>query len=410
MTLRAIIIRADGALADTGEVVRSVLNCVVPEAGFTWHCNRAQFEALGFRALERANVARLVRKLLESQRQPHDIETLIDVMHRRIATLFAERLSAGEVELRPGIRDLVAAAHAQGVQIGIVSTLKSGQVTALLRSLFGDQNTVMFGAVACAEPGVTLVPVASAYEAVLSNLNVAADDALAIEATGLGLASAGAAGVKTLVTCGSAFFGDNLDAAACVADDVLSLIAESDYKPVPPLSADQRLALLNALERLHAGQLNVSSDVERSAIMKVSDILDTKGASVKTIRSDATILEFAQRLRAEKMGVMVVMGANGALDGILSERDLAYGLAEHGAAVAGLTVGQLMTRAVITCSPSDTVSSISRVMTQRRIRHLPVVDAGALVGLVSIGDALKYRIEEIQLETSLLRDYAIARR
>jgi CBS domain-containing protein/beta-phosphoglucomutase-like phosphatase (HAD superfamily) len=410
VALRAIIIRADGALADTGEAVRGVLNHVVPEAGFAWHCNRAQFEALGFRVLERANVARLVRKLLESQRQPDDIETLIDVMHRRIKSLVAERLSAGEVELRPGIRDLVSAAHTQGVRIGVVSTLKSSQVTGLLQSLCGEQTTAMIHAVACAEPGVSPAPVAVAYGSVLSELNVSASEALAIEATGLGLASAGAAGLKTLVTCGSALLGDNLDAAAFVADDVLTLISGSDRKPVPPLSNDQRVALLNALERLHAGQLDFSSDVERSAIMKVSDILDTKGSSVKTIRSDATIVELAQRLRAENVGVMVVMGANGVLDGIISERDLAFGLAEHGATVAGLTVGQLMTRAVITCSPGDTVSSISRVMTQRRIRHLPVVDAGALIGLVSIGDALKYRIEEIQLETSLLRDYAIARR
>ncbi len=143
--------------------------------------------------------------------------------------------------------------------------------------------------------------------------------------------------------------------------------------------------------------------------MKVSDILEAKGSVVKTISGEVTLRALAEELRSEKVGAMVVTGPSGGLEGIISERDLARGLAEHGANLVVMTVRQLMTKSVITCSPDDSIAGISKVMTQRRIRHLPVMEKGALVGLISIGDILKYRIEEIQLEASILRDYAIAR-
>jgi CBS domain-containing protein len=89
---------------------------------------------------------------------------------------------------------------------------------------------------------------------------------------------------------------------------------------------------------------------------------------------------------------------------------LAYGLATHASNLPNVAVSELMTKAVITCSPRDSVSEIAKVMTQRRIRHLPVKDGDQLVGIITIGDVLKHRLDEMQLEANVLRDYAIARR
>ena len=144
--------------------------------------------------------------------------------------------------------------------------------------------------------------------------------------------------------------------------------------------------------------------------MNVADILRTKGASVKTVSAGASALVVAQRLRGEWIGAMIVSDDGSSIEGIISERDLAYGLATHGSNLPYVAVSELMTKEVITCSPRDSVSEIAKVMTQRRIRHLPVKDGHQLVGIITIGDVLKHRLDEMQLEANVLRDYAIARR
>ena len=144
--------------------------------------------------------------------------------------------------------------------------------------------------------------------------------------------------------------------------------------------------------------------------MSVADILRKKGSGVTTVRPNESAQAFARRLKTERIGAMVVTSADGSMAGIISERDLAYGLATHGTKLVNATVSELMTKAVITCSPTDSVSEIMKVMTQRRIRHLPVMDGHKLVGIVTIGDVLKHRLDEMQLEANVLRDYAIARR
>ena len=98
------------------------------------------------------------------------------------------------------------------------------------------------------------------------------------------------------------------------------------------------------------------------------------------------------------------------IEGIISERDLAYGLATHASNLPYVLVSELMTKQVITCSSRDSVSEIAKMMTQRRVRHLPVKDGDQLVGIITIGDVLKHRLDEMQLEANVLRDYAIARR
>lgn len=107
---------------------------------------------------------------------------------------------------------------------------------------------------------------------------------------------------------------------------------------------------------------------------------------------------------------MIVSKDGESLEGIISERDVAYGLAKHGAALSELRVSDLMTRSVITCAPEDSIGEVARIMMLQRIRHLPVKDGAKLVGVISIGDVLKSRISEIELEANVLRDMAIAHR
>ena len=143
--------------------------------------------------------------------------------------------------------------------------------------------------------------------------------------------------------------------------------------------------------------------------MKVADILKRKGPAVQTVRPDETALEFSERLRAERIGAMIVSTDGTSIEGIISERDLAYGLAAHGSALPRISVEKLMTKVVIVCSPEDTIADAMGVMTQQRIRHLPVKDGEHLVGIISIGDVLKHRLVELQEEADVLRDYAVAR-
>jgi CBS domain-containing protein len=143
--------------------------------------------------------------------------------------------------------------------------------------------------------------------------------------------------------------------------------------------------------------------------MKVAEILSAKSSKIGIILPAETIATLANRLRAERVGAMIVSEDGKTIDGIISERDVSHGVAEHGAKLPALLVSDLMTRGVITCSPDDLITAVARKMTRHRVRHLPVQDAGELVGIVSIGDVIKHRLSEMELEVNVLRDYAIAR-
>jgi CBS domain-containing protein len=145
-------------------------------------------------------------------------------------------------------------------------------------------------------------------------------------------------------------------------------------------------------------------------MVKVEDILKSKGRVVKTVRPDETALDLAEKLRADRIGAVIVTADGITISGIISERDLAYGLAVHASKLPTVTVDRLMTRGVVVCSPEDTIDEVTKVMTQQRIRHLPVKSGNRLVGIISIGDVMKHRLMEVQLEADVLRDYAIARR
>ena len=144
--------------------------------------------------------------------------------------------------------------------------------------------------------------------------------------------------------------------------------------------------------------------------MKVREILDAKGQSVVTIRSDATLSTAVHRLALERIGALVVSDDGVRVAGILSERDVVEGLARDGADLlaTGRRVADLMTRNVVTCGPDDTSRHLMAEMTRRRVRHLPVVVGDRLVGIVSIGDVVKSRLGEVELEATVLREAYIA--
>lgn len=142
--------------------------------------------------------------------------------------------------------------------------------------------------------------------------------------------------------------------------------------------------------------------------MKVSDILKHKGNNVISVRASETIDTLAHRLKLERIGAMVVLGENGNFVGVVSERDIVRGIAEHGADCLEMTVADLMTQRPITCTPDDSIARVAAIMTENRIRHIPVMVGKRLVGVVSVGDVVKNRIEEMSLETKVLRDIAIA--
>ena len=142
--------------------------------------------------------------------------------------------------------------------------------------------------------------------------------------------------------------------------------------------------------------------------MKIGDVLKRKGSGVVTMRSDSTIDTVVRRMRLERIGAVIISPDGKSVVGILSERDILHALAEHGTALLALKAEDLMTREVVTCSREDTLQSVMVKMTQRRIRHLPVVEQGQLAGIVSIGDAVKSRLEEVELEANVLRDSYLA--
>jgi CBS domain-containing protein len=145
--------------------------------------------------------------------------------------------------------------------------------------------------------------------------------------------------------------------------------------------------------------------------MKVADILKGKAvAGVMTVKPSETIAGFAKRLKLAGVGAMVVSDDGHAIEGIISERDIAYAVPVHGAAALEMRVSEVMTKTVITCSPTDNCGEVAKIMITRRIRHLPVKEEARLIGLISIGDVLKARLSEMEIEANVLRDIAIAGR
>lgn len=144
--------------------------------------------------------------------------------------------------------------------------------------------------------------------------------------------------------------------------------------------------------------------------MRVRDVLRAKGQEVETIRPEAKILMAVHRMRMQNVGSLVVSRDGVKVEGVLSERDVVRGLTRHGAGLLDMGVVAVMSRRVPVCSPDDLLVAVMDQMTRTRNRHVPVIDgAGRLCGIVSSGDLVKHRLEEMQLETNVLRDAYIAR-
>ncbi|HEY4142780.1 MAG TPA: CBS domain-containing protein [Pseudolabrys sp.] len=139
--------------------------------------------------------------------------------------------------------------------------------------------------------------------------------------------------------------------------------------------------------------------------MNVKTILAAKGGEVVTIEPTADLAAATQLLTTYRIGAVLIRGAGGHIAGILSERDIVRALAKHGASALSLPVGQVMTREVMTCTDDETLCDVMERMTAGKFRHLPVVNKGKLVGLISIGDVVKQRVDEIEHESQALREY-----
>jgi CBS domain-containing protein len=142
--------------------------------------------------------------------------------------------------------------------------------------------------------------------------------------------------------------------------------------------------------------------------MFVSDILAQKGGLVYSVTPATVLAQLAQQLSARRIGSVLVLDGESSVVGIVSERDLVRAFASHGAKAMDLEARQVMTRDVITCDPDDSIDQVMQTMTSGRFRHLPVVRHGELLGLVSIGDVVKARLEEARHETEALKAYIVA--
>jgi len=138
--------------------------------------------------------------------------------------------------------------------------------------------------------------------------------------------------------------------------------------------------------------------------MRISDVLRQKGSAVATIAPDMTVRELISTLRAHNIGATVVTDGD-AVVGIVSERDIVRKLDERGADLLSAPVSEIMTRDVFTCAPEDTVDSLAETMTERRIRHMPVLRDGRLAGIVSIGDVVKSHIRQLTTDREQLESY-----
>lgn len=138
--------------------------------------------------------------------------------------------------------------------------------------------------------------------------------------------------------------------------------------------------------------------------MRIADVLASKGSGVATINPGTTVNELLAGLAEHNIGAMVVVGADG-VEGIVSERDVVRQLLERGADLLTCPVSEIMTTVVATCTMGDSVDDLSVLMTENRVRHVPVLQDGRLAGIVTIGDVVKTRMEELKAEREQLRAY-----
>ena len=138
--------------------------------------------------------------------------------------------------------------------------------------------------------------------------------------------------------------------------------------------------------------------------MTIESILKRKGTDVTTIAPEASIKRAADWLSAKNIGALVVVTSENAVLGLISEREIVHAFSRYGETVASMPVKEIMRHGVTTVSPDESVNRVINLMTHQRVRHMPVLRGGKLAGIVSIGDVVKHRLEDLELETNVLRD------
>jgi len=141
--------------------------------------------------------------------------------------------------------------------------------------------------------------------------------------------------------------------------------------------------------------------------MNVEMILREKGTKITTIAPDASVKRAADWLRAKNIGSLVVTSGNSVL-GVISEREIVHALSQYGEQVASMAVKDIMRHGLVTVAPEDDLGRVMKLMTRHRVRHMPVVRDGKLSGIISIGDVVKHRLDNLELEANVLRDVYIA--
>ncbi|ANK83361.1 MAG: hypothetical protein TEF_08420 [Rhizobiales bacterium NRL2] len=139
--------------------------------------------------------------------------------------------------------------------------------------------------------------------------------------------------------------------------------------------------------------------------MLVASMLRAKGNTIGTIRPDVDVMAVCAKLKELRVGALIVSEDGEKIQGIVSERDVVRAVAAQGAAALQRGVTEIMTGDVVTCDPGDNIGDLMRMMTENRVRHLPVVNQGRMIGLVSIGDVVKYRVDELEHETQAMQEY-----
>jgi CBS domain-containing protein len=141
--------------------------------------------------------------------------------------------------------------------------------------------------------------------------------------------------------------------------------------------------------------------------MSVDSILRKKGTDVATIAPDDSVKRAANWLRAKNIGALVVMRGD-AIIGLISEREIVHALSRYGDVASTMPVSEVMRHSAITVSPNETIAHVMNLMTRHRVRHMPVLQDGKLAGIISIGDVVKHRLDDLELENNVLRDAYIA--
>ncbi len=139
--------------------------------------------------------------------------------------------------------------------------------------------------------------------------------------------------------------------------------------------------------------------------MSVSLILKSKGSDVISVKPDSVLSSVIETLSSRKIGAVLVLHGDGRVAGVLSERDVVRALAQHGAGALAMPASTFMTADVVSAGPHDSIGRVMEKMTHGRFRHLPIIEEGRLVGIISIGDVVKKRIDEAEHEAQALREY-----